>query len=291
MKPALATICIQRPPLFKDHFFLAQTTLSLQPNILSFCCSTPFYKILVPTVDTLRYDFLVHSLILAERPVLMVGPVGTGKTSVAQGVLQRLDVSKFNILTVNLSAQVCVHACPCACACTCTCVYMLSWIHYNACYCRPHQIMSRRSLKAKWKRERKVFYTCTDHGISYVKCTCMCTFHGTPSSMYMYMYMYMPSSLAGVYVPIGSKKLLTFMDDFNMPAKDTFGSQPPLELIKQWIDYGFWYDRAKQVVKQIKVCLHRMLHEHYMSHVCHMYVTCRTCSCWRPWVHLVEEGW
>ncbi len=68
--------------------------------------SAPFYKILVPTVDTLRYDFLVHALILAERPVLMVGPVGTGKTSVAQGVLQKLDPAVFNILTVNLSAQV-----------------------------------------------------------------------------------------------------------------------------------------------------------------------------------------
>lgn len=56
-----------------------------------------------------------------------------------------------------------------------------------------------------------------------------------------------------MYVPIGGKKLLTFMDDFNMPAKDTFGSQPPLELIKQWIDYGFWYDRQKQTIKHIKV--------------------------------------
>ena len=58
-----------------------------------------------------------------------------------------------------------------------------------------------------------------------------------------------------MYVPIGGKKLLTFMDDFNMPAKDTFGSQPPLELIKHWIDYSFWYDRQKQTVKQIKVTL------------------------------------
>lgn len=44
----------------------------------------------------------------------------------------------------------------------------------------------------------------------------------------------------GVYVPLGGKKLLTVCDDFNMPAKDTFGSQPPLELIKMWLDYGFW---------------------------------------------------
>lgn len=57
----------------------------------------------------------------------------------------------------------------------------------------------------------------------------------------------------GVYVPMGSKKMITFMDDLNMPAKDTFGSQPPLELMKLWIDYGFWYDRLKQVVKHIKV--------------------------------------
>ena len=57
----------------------------------------------------------------------------------------------------------------------------------------------------------------------------------------------------GVYVPLGGKKLLTFMDDFNMPAKDTFGSQPPLELMRHWIDYGFWYDRAKQTIKEVRV--------------------------------------
>lgn len=57
----------------------------------------------------------------------------------------------------------------------------------------------------------------------------------------------------GVYVPVGGKKLITFMDDFNMPAKDTFGSQPPLELIRLWIDYSFWYDRQKQTVKKIQV--------------------------------------
>ena len=59
----------------------------------------------------------------------------------------------------------------------------------------------------------------------------------------------------GVYVPVGGKKMLTFMDDFNMPAKDTFGSQPPLELIRLWLDYGFWYDRIKQTIKHVKVSI------------------------------------
>jgi len=44
----------------------------------------------------------------------------------------------------------------------------------------------------------------------------------------------------GVYIPISNKILITFVDDFNMPMKDVYGSQPPLELLRQWFDYGFW---------------------------------------------------
>uniref|UniRef100_H2ZI79 Dynein axonemal heavy chain 2 n=1 Tax=Ciona savignyi TaxID=51511 RepID=H2ZI79_CIOSA len=142
--------------------------------------TAPFYRIMVPTVDTVRYDFLVTSLILRGFPVLLVGPVGTGKTSTAQNVLSKLDVTKYLTLTINMSSQT-----------TSNNVQDI--------------IESRVEKRTK-----------------------------------------------GVYVPIGSKKMITFMDDFNMPAKDTFGSQPPLELIRQWIDYSFWYDRQKQITKHIK---------------------------------------
>lgn len=42
------------------------------------------------------------------------------------------------------------------------------------------------------------------------------------------------------YGPPGNKRLVCFVDDLNMPRKDTFGSQPPLELLRQLIDYGCW---------------------------------------------------
>ena len=66
----------------------------------------PFYKIIVPTVDTVRYNYLVSKLIRNKRAVLLCGPVGTGKTSVAQSVISEVDPMEFSVLTINISAQV-----------------------------------------------------------------------------------------------------------------------------------------------------------------------------------------
>uniref|UniRef100_A0A8D0HGT5 Dynein axonemal heavy chain 2 n=1 Tax=Sphenodon punctatus TaxID=8508 RepID=A0A8D0HGT5_SPHPU len=150
------------------------------PNMWRYPPNAPFYKIIVPTVDTVRYNYLVTALVSSQNPVLLVGPVGTGKTSIAQGVLQSLDNTKWAVLTVNMSAQTTSN---------------------NV----QNIIESRVEKRTK-----------------------------------------------GMYVPFGGKSMITFMDDLNMPAKDTFGSQPPLELLRLWIDYGFWYDREKQTIKFIK---------------------------------------
>ncbi|XP_069857588.1 dynein axonemal heavy chain 2 isoform X5 [Dipodomys merriami] len=142
--------------------------------------NAPFYKIMVPTIDTVRYNYLVSTLVANQNPVLLVGPVGTGKTSIAQSVLQSLPSSQWSVLIVNMSAQT-----------------------------TSNNVQS--IIESRVEKRTK-----------------------------------------GVYVPFGGKSMITFMDDLNMPAKDTFGSQPPLELIRLWIDYGFWYDRLKQTIKYIR---------------------------------------
>ncbi|XP_068615161.1 dynein axonemal heavy chain 2-like [Brachionichthys hirsutus] len=149
------------------------------PKDWKYNATAPFYKIMVPTVDTVRYNILVNALMLGKHPVLLTGPVGTGKTSVAQSVLQGLE-EKWTGLTINMSAQT-----------------------------TSDNIQA--TVESRLEKRTK-----------------------------------------GEFVPTGGKRLLLFLDDLSMPACDLFGSQAPLELLRHWIDYGFWYDRQKQTTKCVK---------------------------------------
>ncbi|CAF0769681.1 unnamed protein product [Adineta ricciae] len=140
----------------------------------------PFYKMIVPTIDTVRYEYLIRRLLLNKHQVLLVGTVGTGKTTIAESVLRKLDSDAFNTLTIHMSA-------------------------------RTTSRMLQDILESNLEKRAK-----------------------------------------NLFVPINGKKMITFIDDMNMPLKDMYGFQPALELLRTWIDYEFWYDRKTQGTKFVK---------------------------------------
>ncbi|XP_063222655.1 dynein axonemal heavy chain 6 isoform X2 [Bacillus rossius redtenbacheri] len=146
-----------------------------------FDAKIPFFDMLVPTTDTVRYGYVLERLLSIGKPVMYTGQTGVGKSVISKEVLTRLSVlGPFLPVTINFSAQ-------------------------------TSSTRTQEILESKLDKKRKT-----------------------------------------LMAPPMNKKLIFFVDDVNMPRLDTYGSQPPIELLRQYLDFGGLYDREKLFWKEIQ---------------------------------------
>ncbi|GLC60993.1 hypothetical protein PLESTB_001703700 [Pleodorina starrii] len=131
-----------------------------------------FRRIIIPSIDTVRYTYLLDKGVAHAQPVLIVGPTGTGKSVLVQKYLYGLPPSTY--VPPNV-------------------------IGFSA---RTSANSTQHLIDAKLDRRRR-----------------------------------------GVFGPPVGKKMVVFVDDLNMPQLETYGAQPPIELLRQFMDHGGWYDR------------------------------------------------
>jgi dynein heavy chain len=64
-----------------------------------------FSKIVVPTLDTMRYTFMLKVFMGLQKPLLFIGESGTAKTISIKNYIDSLDASKFQNLVINFSSR------------------------------------------------------------------------------------------------------------------------------------------------------------------------------------------
>ncbi|XP_063073303.1 dynein axonemal heavy chain 6 [Engraulis encrasicolus] len=142
---------------------------------------TPFFEMLVPTTDTVRYGYLMEKLLSINHSVLFTGMTGVGKSVVARGLLTSVqEEAGYVPVYINFSAQ-------------------------------TSSARTQEIIESKLEKKRK--------------------------------------NILGA--PI-NKKIVIFVDDLNMPKLDSYGSQPPIELLRQFQDFRGFYDREKFFWKEIQ---------------------------------------
>jgi len=136
--------------------------------------SVPFFELIVPTIDTLRYSYLAKLLVGYRKPVLFSGHTGVGKSVIMNDTLvTHKEDMKLIVIGFQFSAQT----------------------------TSPRtQEMIESKLKASANKLR-------------------------------------------LYPSEPDKHVIFFIDDLNMPALETFGASPPVELLRQMMSNGGFFDR------------------------------------------------
>mmetsp|Transcript_25005 Transcript_25005/g.85566 ORF Transcript_25005/g.85566 Transcript_25005/m.85566 type:complete len:4525 (+) Transcript_25005:136-13710(+) len=87
---------------------------------------------------------------------------------------------------------------------------------------------------------------------SWTSCTINCNNFMDASALQVILEQPLDKQSGSRYGPPAGKRLVYLLDDFNMPYVDKYDTQSPIELARQYVDYGGWFDKVKIQMKEIQ---------------------------------------
>jgi hypothetical protein len=191
-----------------------------------------FSNIIVPTSDTISYSFIIDRLVLHGSHVLCVGETGTGKTVTVQEKLNNGLPDNILPVFMTFSARTSANQ---------TQVLTLGFgFEMEHPTCRER--MGLPTLRAP---PEPILFP------PRVSASAAAAFQTLPSTL-LDAWAWCAQDLIdskmdkrrkGVFGPPSGKRMIIALDDMNMPLREKYFAQPPIEILRQWMDHKGWYER------------------------------------------------
>jgi dynein heavy chain len=91
-----------------------------------------------------------------------------------------------------------------------------------------------------------------DGGQDYLQQIINLNFYSDANLLQLNMEQQLVKQTGTLFAPPGKYKLIYFVDDLNMPARDPYDTQTAIALLRQHRDYEHWYDKKKLMKKDVK---------------------------------------
>jgi dynein heavy chain len=90
------------------------------------------------------------------------------------------------------------------------------------------------------------------HGEEYMQQIINFNYYTDANLLQLNLEQFLEKKAGKTFAPPGRYKLMYFVDDMNMPARDPYDTQNAIALLRQHRDYEHWYDKQKLALKDIK---------------------------------------
>ncbi|KAH9496161.1 Dynein heavy chain 6, axonemal [Bulinus truncatus] len=189
---------------------------------------------IIPTVDIIRFTFLTSLLLMNKHPVLLSGESGVGKTAIINHMLKELE--KDGGTSVEKSHTI-----------------LGSVLQYSE---KQSSLLENISNLTSFQNDNEdatidILSGAKGRPVGIISTMIQCSAQTTAKRLQAQILLKLiKKSRSSMGAPKG-RRVLVFVDDLNMPAPEEYGAQPPLELLRQFLEMGGFYDTKKMVWKDI----------------------------------------